>query len=139
MGERAERWGRLRRWRGHVGRYRPLDLTYRVVIAVLGCAVIGLGVVLLPLPGPGWLVIFLGLGILATEFVWAGRLLTWTREQVGRWTRWIAGQSVPVRLLIGAGCLAVVVAAVGLYLWWQGLPAWLGDALPPPDAAPAIR
>ena len=27
------------------------------------------------LPGPGWLFIFLGLGVLATEYVWAERLL----------------------------------------------------------------
>jgi len=26
-------------------------------------------------PGPGWLVIFLGLGLLAAEFVWARRLM----------------------------------------------------------------
>jgi uncharacterized protein (TIGR02611 family) len=33
------------------------------------------GVVLLVLPGPGWLLIFAGLAILSTEYVWARRLL----------------------------------------------------------------
>ena len=33
------------------------------------------GIALLVLPGPGWLLIFIGLAILATEYVWAERLL----------------------------------------------------------------
>lgn len=33
------------------------------------------GVVALVAPGPGWLIIFTGLGILASEFAWAARLL----------------------------------------------------------------
>lgn len=34
-----------------------------------------LGLVMLVTPGPGWLVIVLGLGVLGVEFVWARRLL----------------------------------------------------------------
>jgi putative transmembrane protein PGPGW len=33
------------------------------------------GIVMLVTPGPGWLVILLGLGLLAAEFVWARRLM----------------------------------------------------------------
>lgn len=44
-----------------------------------GLVVIAVGVVLLVIPGPGWLIIFLGLGILAAEFAWAQRLLTAVR------------------------------------------------------------
>ena len=47
----------------------------RVVIAVLGVTVILFGVVLVFTPGPAIIVIPMGLGILATEFVWARRLL----------------------------------------------------------------
>jgi len=32
-------------------------------------------------PGPGWLVIFLGLTLLAAEFVWAKRLMDRMKEQ----------------------------------------------------------
>jgi uncharacterized protein (TIGR02611 family) len=49
--------------------------------AVGGCVVI-LGLVLVPLPGPGWLVVFFGLGILATEFPRAERLLHWGRTKL---------------------------------------------------------
>jgi Kef-type K+ transport system membrane component KefB len=47
----------------------------RIVVAVVGFTVIAIGGAMIVLPGPGWLVIFLGLSILAVEFVWARRLL----------------------------------------------------------------
>jgi len=42
------------------------------------------GIVLIPLPGPGWLIVFGGLAILATEYVWARRLLNYSRRRVGQ-------------------------------------------------------
>ena len=53
---------------------------WRAVIAVIGVSVILFGVILLFTPGPAVIVIPLGLGILATEFVWAGRLLRNVRD-----------------------------------------------------------
>ena len=47
----------------------------RIAVTIAGGAVLLAGVALLILPGPGWLLIFIGLGILATEYVWAERLL----------------------------------------------------------------
>jgi len=47
----------------------------RLMILILGVAVLAAGVAMLALPGPGVLVIILGLVILATEFAWAERLL----------------------------------------------------------------
>lgn len=47
----------------------------RIGITVAGFTVLLVGVALLVLPGPGWLVIFVGLAILAREYVWAQRLL----------------------------------------------------------------
>jgi len=46
-----------------------------VVTAVFGFTVIAIGAALLVLPGPGLVVIALGLFILSAEFVWAKRLL----------------------------------------------------------------
>jgi uncharacterized protein (TIGR02611 family) len=43
-------------------------------IFVLGFAIVGVGIILLPLPGPGWVIIFAGFAILATEFVFAMRV-----------------------------------------------------------------
>jgi len=47
----------------------------RLIIGVLGFTVVLIGVAMIVLPGPAVLVIPIGLGILATEFVWARRFL----------------------------------------------------------------
>lgn len=51
------------------------SMVKRVIVGVLGGVITLLGVVALVAPGPGWLIIFTGLGILASEFAWAARLL----------------------------------------------------------------
>jgi tellurite resistance protein TerC len=52
----------------------------RVVIAVIGTTVLLIGIALLVLPGPAFVVIPVGLAILATEFAWARRWLQIVRE-----------------------------------------------------------
>jgi tellurite resistance protein TerC len=47
----------------------------RIVKIVVGCTLLVVGALLLVLPGPGILVIGLGLAVLSAEFVWARRLL----------------------------------------------------------------
>lgn len=57
----------------------------RAIVIVIGFTVLVLGIVLIVLPGPAILVIPLGLAILATEFVWARRLLVrfrWKARQL---------------------------------------------------------
>jgi uncharacterized protein (TIGR02611 family) len=49
--------------------------TKRALVLVAGAAVVGAGVTMLVMPGPGLLVIIVGLAILATEFAWAERML----------------------------------------------------------------
>jgi hypothetical protein len=56
-------------------RIETLRQARRILVAVVGSTVIAIGVAMLVTPGPGWLVIFLGLSILGAEFVWARRLL----------------------------------------------------------------
>ncbi len=56
----------------------------RVLVGLVGGLVTLLGVVALIAPGPGWLIIFTGLGILATEFAWAARALTKARGIASR-------------------------------------------------------
>ena len=46
-----------------------------MVVAVVGVGLILAGIVMLVLPGPGWLTIFAGLAVLAAEFTWAATLL----------------------------------------------------------------
>lgn len=47
----------------------------RVIVAIIGFTVLLIGVAMIVLPGPAVVVIPLGLAILATEFVWARRVL----------------------------------------------------------------
>jgi uncharacterized protein (TIGR02611 family) len=111
----------------YLRRTRTTHLVYRVVVGVVGSAVIALGIVLLPLPGPGWLVIFAGLAILASEFEWAERLLDYARDKVLGWTHWVGRQSLVVRALIGVGCVLIVAAALFGYFEIIGVPGWLPD------------
>jgi uncharacterized protein (TIGR02611 family) len=53
----------------------PIARAKRIARIVVGFALLAVGILLVPLPGPGWLTIGLALGILASEFVWAERLL----------------------------------------------------------------
>lgn len=56
----------------------------RAMVAVIGFTVLLIGIVMVVLPGPAVLVIPLGLAILATEFVWAKRLLDRARSTIAR-------------------------------------------------------
>ncbi len=51
---------------------------------VIGFTVLVIGVVMIVLPGPAVVVIPIGLAILATEFVWAKRILTTVQERINR-------------------------------------------------------
>ena len=56
----------------------------RLVVIVVGFTVLLIGVAMLVLPGPAVVVVPIGLAILATEFVWAGRLLHRMKQAAGR-------------------------------------------------------
>ena len=65
-----------------------MRVAYRIGVGVLGGAIAVGGLLLVPLPGPGWLVVFLGLAILGTEFAWAKRLAAFTKRQLARFWAW---------------------------------------------------
>jgi hypothetical protein len=62
--------------------YPALRKARRWIVAVVGATIAALGVALLVLPGPGIVVIALGIGLLGTEFAWARRLLKRVRAQL---------------------------------------------------------
>lgn len=104
------RMARLRAVRARVRALPGGRIVWRVGVTLVGVAVVAVGVVLLPLPGPGWLIIFAGLGILASEYRWAARLLIWVRTTLVRWTQWLAGRALWIRLLAVIASLAVLGA-----------------------------
>ncbi|HZD69146.1 MAG TPA: PGPGW domain-containing protein [Actinomycetes bacterium] len=54
---------------------------WRVVVLVVGLALVAAGLVMLVTPGPGIAAVLAGLALLATEFAWARRLLAYARRR----------------------------------------------------------
>ena len=52
----------------------------RVIVSVVGATILLIGIALLVLPGPAFVVIPVGLAILATEYAWARRWLRKVRQ-----------------------------------------------------------
>ncbi len=110
--------GRIEGFRDRV-RAKPGGRTaWRVGITTLGVVIILGGIVLLPLPGPGWLIIFAGLGLLGTEYERARRLLTWVKCQVQGWWQWLERQPVWVRVGVAALTALFVAAILFAAAWW---------------------
>ena len=61
---------------------KTLKQAKRLIVIVFGFTVLLAGVAMLVLPGPAFIVIPLGLAILATEFVWARNLLKKVKEKI---------------------------------------------------------
>jgi uncharacterized protein (TIGR02611 family) len=87
-----------------------------VGVGFIGTVVLLVGVVAIPYPGPGWLIVFTGLAILATEFHWARRVLTYARARYDAWTAWLRRQPRLVRL----GVLALTGLVVVTTIWLLG-------------------
>jgi tellurite resistance protein TerC len=72
-----------------------LRYAWRVVIFIVGTTVLLLGIALIVLPGPAFVVIPVGLAILATEFAWARRWLHFVRESAEK-----GAEKLNLRLLL---------------------------------------
>ena len=56
----------------------------KLIVAVIGGTILLIGVALIVLPGPAFLVIPIGLAVLATEFAWAQSALARAKAMVGK-------------------------------------------------------
>ena len=56
----------------------------KIIVAVIGLTILLIGVAMVVLPGPAFIVIPVGLGILATEFAWARRAIRRARVMIAR-------------------------------------------------------
>ncbi|HET6855483.1 MAG TPA: TIGR02611 family protein [Streptomyces sp.] len=101
---------------------RTLHLSWQVGVFVIGLAVVAAGVVMLPLPGPGWLVIFGGMAIWATEFVWAQLVLRWTKHKVTTAAQKALDPKVRRRnVILTTIGLVIIAVLVGIYVWKFGI------------------
>lgn len=105
---------------------RTLNTTYRCALGTIGGIVLVVGIVLIPYPGPGWLIVFAGLGILATEFSWAGRVNNFAKRHYQRWVRWLARQSGVTKLVVMSGTAAVVLVTLWLLGMFDLVGGWFG-------------
>ena len=63
---------------------RTLSQAKRLIVIVIGFTILAAGIAMIVLPGPAVIVIPGGLAILATEFVWARRLLDNVKKRIRR-------------------------------------------------------
>lgn len=114
-------------WRARLRARPALNTTYRIGVGVVGLAIIVVGIIALPLPGPGWAIIFTGLGLWSTEFVWAKRLLRWTKRMVLGWARWLARRARWVQVLVSLLIVFLVVDIIWGMLLITGVPSFLPE------------
>ena len=75
--------------------FRTLGQAKRLVVTVIGFTILLIGIAMIVLPGPAVVVIPIGLALLATEFVWARKLLVAAKERLERMRRGYGCQNKP--------------------------------------------
>ena len=87
--------------------------TKKVLVGIVGGVVTLVGLILIPYPGPGWLIVFGGLALLATEFEFAARWLAFLKEKYEAWVTWLKRQTLFIRTIV----LALTGIVVLVTLW----------------------
>ncbi|MEV4219874.1 TIGR02611 family protein [Nonomuraea sp. NPDC049725] len=106
----------IRGWRDRVRSTPAGALTLKIVVGVIGVLMVGGGLVMVPFPGPGWLVVFAGLAVLATEFHWAHKVLEFGKRTLHAWTEWYKRQGWTVKILVALVTMIAATAIVYLGL-----------------------
>jgi uncharacterized protein (TIGR02611 family) len=107
-----------------------MSATTKVVVTLVGTAVLTAGLIMMVTPGPGLLGIVAGLAILATEWDWADRWLTTARRKLEAAKAAAEAMDPRVRrrrLLLTGGLVAAASAAVTVYLVIADWPRWSVD------------
>lgn len=97
----------------------------KVLVAIIGGIVLISGIIMIPYPGPGWLVVFMGLGILATEFTWAENILHRLRQKYEAWQAWVEKQNRCFKILLFIATSIIVIVTIWLFNGYGLLNDWL--------------
>lgn len=116
-------------WRSRLSQSPAAERAYRALVGCLGGLIAIVGLIMVPLPGPGWLVVFIGVALIGTEFERARRLHQWGWGKVQSWARWLAAQSWWVRAGVATATFCFVTAVVWLSLRTSGMARH--DLVPP--------
>ena len=92
---------------------------YRVGFAIVGATVTLAGIAMLVTPGPAFVVIPIGLAMLALEFAWAERLLDRALDQAEIAQRKAAATTRTQRILGAIAGTLAVAAAIAAWLVWE--------------------
>lgn len=84
----------------------------RIVVFLLGTVVLGSGLAMLVMPGPGVIVIIAGLAILATEFAWAERALDRTTTKAAGAATKVTANAAGRYLLAASGLCMIIGGAI---------------------------
>ena len=103
-----------RRRERHVQRSMP----YRVAFMIAAFGVLLGGIALIPLPGPGWAIVFVGLGMLALEFKWAENLMEKVLDRL-EGAKEAAENATPLQKALGviATVLGIAACVAAAILW----------------------
>ena len=104
-----------------------MSATTKLVVTLVGSAVLGAGLVMMVTPGPGLVGIVAGLAILATEWDWADRWLTAARRKLQEAKEAAEAMDPRVRrrrILLGLGTVVALGAAVTGYVALADWPGW---------------
>lgn len=118
---------RLGRKRDRLRKWPALDVVYRIAVGVVGVALLAVGIVAIPYPGPGWAILFLGLAVLATEFTVFHRLLKYLRGRYDASMAWFRRRHWTVQALGTLSTFGVTAATLwlmGVLGWMTGLVGW---------------
>jgi uncharacterized protein (TIGR02611 family) len=107
-------------WRAKIRANAQSYLVYRWVVFFVGLAIVCLGLVLVPLPGPGWFIVILGLLVWASEFERAQRLLDFVKDRLAVWNAWVMTQNWFVRGVLGLLTLLFVLLVIWAVLRLSG-------------------
>lgn len=115
------------RWRRTLRTHPVIGPVYRVVIATLGLLLIIAGIPMVPLVGPGWAVIFVGLFLWSTEFIWARRVTQFVKAEVKAFEQYT--RALPWKAKIP---MLLLSAAFGWFCFYlallvTGVPGWLPE------------
>lgn len=86
----------------------------KIGTAIVGGLVVIIGLILVPYPGPGWLVVFAGFAILATEFSFAAKALEWLKGKYELWQQWLKRQSKFIQAFVLAFTGLVILITIWL-------------------------
>ena len=114
-------------WRRRIRSNPHSHRVYRTIVGLVGALVIIGGLIMVPFPGPGWLVVFVGVGILASEFDWAKRLLDFGKAKLHAWNEWMKPKPLWVKGLVGLATALLVGLFFYLLFLLSGVPALLPD------------